>query len=96
MFLVQDEQMTRAKDVPFVVGAVFLAAPALFYILDQLGVLAAFDPLSWSIAIAAIGLALVAYGARDSLRRQILFSLGGLAAVGGQIIAIVLLAMYTG
>ena len=84
----------RPKDFPFLTGLVFLAAPALFYVLDQLNILpATIDPLSWSIAVAAIGVALIAYGARASVRRQILFSLGGLAAVGGQIIAIVLIAL---
>lgn len=86
----------RPKDFPFLTGLVFLAAPAVFYVLDQLNVLpATVDPLSWSIAVAAIGVALIAYGARDSLRRQILFSLGGLVAVGGQILAIVLIALQT-
>ena len=88
--------MTRPKDFPFLVGVLLLAAPALFYVFDRAGILPpTIDPLSWSIAVAALGLGLVAYGARDSLRRQVLFSLGGLAAVGGQIVAIVLLAMYS-
>ncbi len=88
--------MTRPKDFPFLVGVLLLAAPALFYVLDRTGALPpTIDPLSWSIAVAALGIGLVAYGARDSVRRQVLFSLGGLAAVGGQIIAIALLAMYS-
>ena len=87
----------RPKDFPFITGMVFLAAPAAFYILDRVGALPqTLDPLSWSIVVAALGLALIAYGARDSLRRQMLFSLGGLAAIGGQIIAIVLIALQTG
>lgn len=88
--------MMRPKDFPFLAGLLFLTAPAIFYVFEQFGVLpATLDPLSWSIAVAAIGVALIAYGARDSLRRQILFSMGGLAAVGGQIIAIVLIVLQT-
>ena len=70
-------------------GILFLAAPVWLFLLDRADTLPpTFDPLTWSLVLGVIGIALIGFSRRHSVKRALLFALGAAVILAVEIYAI--------